>query len=211
MGINITNKLHWPLSESKIKYVRVVTGMLLYLSLIFNCSPRIAAQSKSELPNDIHVAFAGGGWRAHTGHSAWVMSLLTANKNSPGGSLSSVSGNPKSLESAFSNVKTISANSGGSWFSTMLMYDADFVNEITSSEAMSNWGSTDNTNPMQGWLGKQKNYFEAHQGICDTEDPFLQKICMTMDYLSAATIAFSWDDLVKNAVFMAMNGRITAL
>jgi hypothetical protein len=85
----------------------------------------------------IHVAFAGGGWRAHTGHSAWIISLLNGNRN---------------LNEAFGNVGTVGSNSGGSWFSTMLMFSKKFVNDIEAKNAARTWGIT-------GWLGKQKINF----------------------------------------------------
>ena len=61
---------------------------------------------------DVHVAFAGGGWRAHTGHTAWVASLMHYNQKN-GCTLPSNGGNPACLNSAFGNVFTISGNSGG--------------------------------------------------------------------------------------------------
>jgi len=93
---------------------------------------------------DVHVAFAGGGWRAHTGHSAWVISLLD---NQPGGTTTT-------LDAAFKNVNTISSNSGGSWFSTMLMYSQPFVNDIQAPNAINTWDTT-------GWIGLQKKHFDA--------------------------------------------------
>lgn len=60
----------------------------------------------------MHVAFAGGGWRAHTGHTAWLSSTIRPGQTT--------------LGDFFKNVGTISSNSGGSWFSTMTMYDPIF-------------------------------------------------------------------------------------
>ena len=91
---------------------------------------------------NVHLAFAGGGWRAHTGHSAWMISLLENDST----------GSKNTLDSVLTNVKTISSNSGGSWFSTMLMYSDSFVNDIQAPKAIDTWGST-------GWIGGQKKHF----------------------------------------------------
>ncbi len=94
--------------------------------------------------NDVHVAFAGGGWRAHTGHSAWIISLLDNDSSET----------VTTLAEAFANVKTISSNSGGSWFSTMLMYSNSFTNDIQAPKAIETWAST-------GWIGLQKKHFDT--------------------------------------------------
>lgn len=157
---------------------------------------------------DIHVAFAGGGWRAHTGHAAWVMSLLESNDNTSGCTLSGTSGNPQCLESAFTNVKTISGNSGGSWFSTMLMYDPDFINQITNKDAILNWGSTDMLNPNQGWLGKQQDYFSAFNGSCGTKHGAKYLECILESYFytgSSHLPSPNWSMFVENLVYKGYN------
>jgi hypothetical protein len=45
----------------------------------------------------------------------------------------------KTLDEVFTNVGTISSNSGGSWFSTMPMYSDDFINAIEAANAINNW------------------------------------------------------------------------
>ncbi|MEM7087137.1 MAG: hypothetical protein AAF489_13200 [Bacteroidota bacterium] len=94
---------------------------------------------------NVHVAFAGGGWRAHTGHSAWVISLLQNGK--------------LSLEDAFGQVGVIGSNSGGTWFSTMLALSNNFVTDIEAGNAIVEW-------PKTGWLGKQHDLFVNTSG-CD--------------------------------------------
>ena len=169
----------------------------LILGLLLIQTPKASGQTDS-----IHVAFAGGGWRAHTGHSAWIMSLLEANNSNSGCQLTNVKGDSTCLQKAFQNVKTISGNSGGSWFSTMLMYDTGFVNQITSSEAFRNWGDPDATNPMQGWLGKQQNIFKSYRKTKnDTTKVFLQELLFNYEYLRDIDFSFNWYTLVKNIVF----------
>ena len=183
--------------------------ILLTIGLFTSCSPKILDSITTPNDNDvndevmtkseINVAFAGGGWRAHTGHSAWVMSLLSANSDDC--PLSSSSGNPSCLQSAFTNVKTISGNSGGSWFSTMLMYDSDFINEITAKNAFESWGST---GPNQGWLGKQEQYFTRFNPTCGDETGTKYLKCILEHYYSSTDMPFptpSWNRFVKDLVY----------
>ena len=123
-------------------------AILLALTFWTGCN---SANSTEELPIEdeiktekVHIAFAGGGWLAHTGHSAWIMSLLDNNSGD----------NVTTLDDAFKNVNIISSNSGGSWFSTMLMYSGPFVEDIQATKAIENWAST-------GWIGQQKKHFNA--------------------------------------------------
>ena len=129
---------------------------------------------------DVHVAFAGGGWRAHTGHTAWVASLLQVIKEQ-GCDLPSNGGNPECLKSAFSNVFTISGNSGGAWFSSLLMYDADFVNQITNGDIVKNWGYNKSGNTNQGWLGKQNMIFDGFNSKCGDKKGSAYLTCILED------------------------------
>lgn len=125
----------------------------------------------------VHVAFAGGGWRAHTGHSGWTMSLLDGGK--------------RKLDGAFKNVGTISSNSGGSWFSTMLMYSSDFAKAIEAPNAFDTWDST-------GWLGQQKRIFEKP---CEGKEWFDRMRCILKHLEKDEKDVGYWDKLVEDIVF----------
>jgi hypothetical protein len=151
-------------TTSIFSFTTCISKSFFYLSLLtaiilVGCDITPKAEKETEdvltVQKDVHVAFAGGGWRAHTGHSAWIISLLD----------NSSSTKQTTLKSAFSNVKTISSNSGGTWFSTMLMYSPNFVNDIQTPHAITNWDSI-------GWIGKQKKLFDAAK--------FLGKPCSTI-------------------------------
>jgi hypothetical protein len=124
-------------------------AILLALTFCTGCAPTdftdkvdtsfIEGEAKTE---KVHLAFAGGGWRAHTGHSAWTMSLLDDGK--------------LKLDSVFSNVGTISSNSGGSWFSTMLMYSPAFIDSIQAPNAIESWSTLEG-----GWTGGQYDFFKT--------------------------------------------------
>ena len=93
--------------------------------------------------NKSHIAFAGGGWRAHSAHAGWVIAALNESDNK--------------LARAFTNIGAISSNSGGSWFNTMLAYSDEFVEAIESPEAFQNWARADKA--ATGWLGQQEYVF----------------------------------------------------
>ncbi len=95
-------------------------------------------------PHSVHVAFSGGGWRAHTAHAGWTLSLLE--------------GGSKKLEDVFAHVGAVSSNSGGSWFSTMLMYSGDFVTAIEATNDINTWPVTGED--ATGWLGRQQYLFD---------------------------------------------------
>ena len=132
-----------PITLIFFKHVLSSLALIFSLILFISCEQN---SSKGDLTQatisngKVHVAFAGGGWRAHTGHSAWTISLLDKGT--------------KKLKDVFSNVGTISSNSGGSWYSTMLTFSDDFVSEIEAKDAVDIW-TTD------GWIGKQRNLFKS--------------------------------------------------
>ncbi|MEZ4779483.1 MAG: hypothetical protein R2786_08910 [Flavobacteriaceae bacterium] len=144
----------------------------------------------AETTSQVHVAFAGGGWRAHTAHSAWVISLLNNGQYT--------------LIDAFANVGTVSSNSGGSWFSTMLFYSQDFVNDIQAPNAYSTWPST-------GWIGKQRNLFDAVTA-CDDEPDGIYLECV-FDYYTNTnyTGGTLWKLLVESLVYKDYNLGTTLL
>ena len=161
---------------------------LFALLSINSCKDKEEDQVEEEveqLSPNVHVAFAGGGWRAHTGHSAFIMGLLENGE--------------RSLSSAFSNVQTISSNSGGSWFSTMLMYSNAFNTDIQAANAATNWGST-------GWLGKQIQLFGAVDD-CLLDSSLLYTYCVLKHYGGG----LHWKNAVENLVFNGYNLGATTL
>lgn len=127
----------------------------------------------------VHVAFAGGGWRAHTGHSAWIMGLLE--------------GGEKKLEDIFQHVKTISSNSGGSWFNTMLAFSKAFNEDIQAHNAVDSWNES-------GWLGQQRALWDK-ETVCQSKHTsgIDYAICVFGDLLG--TDAFRWDKVVEQIVY----------
>jgi len=130
-------------------------------------------------PKKAHVAFAGGGWRAHTGHAGWMISLLNGKRK---------------LNDAFANVGTISSNSGGSWFNTMMAISPKFVSDIEDGNAINNW-----SNAGQGWLGTQHELFKNNSKDCGiVEDGPGYTVCVIENYLGSAT---NWANIVEGMVY----------
>jgi len=154
--------------------------LLLALTLCLSCNnktPEAEVESPDPIPltnNQVHIAFAGGGWRAHTAHTGWTLSLLD--------------GGNKTLDDVFTNVGTISSNSGGSWFSAMLTYSNSFVSAIEAQNAINTWSST-------GWLGQQQALFDA--ASCHDLSGYAFTACVFAMYGSAT----HWDSVVENIVF----------
>lgn len=138
----------------------------------------------STQPYSAHVAFAGGGWRAHSGHSGWTLALLEDGS--------------KTLDDVFTNVDTISSNSGGSWFSTMLVYSDSFVDAIQANDAAQTWGDEGPKAP--GWLGQQQYLFDQAKDCQVLEDEeFLA--CVFDKYTGSIDNATYWYKVIEDLVF----------
>ncbi len=166
--------------------------MLALAALVFlyavGCSssdpsaPSAEGEPEAPAPYSVHLAFSGGGWRAHTGHAGWTLSLLE-------------SGSQK-LKDVFANVGTVSSNSGGSWFSTMLMYSADFVEAMEAANAINTWpvAGKDAT----GWLGQQQYLFDQASCHSLSGDEF---VACVFAYYTDNNETY-WHKVVEDLVFM---------
>ncbi|WP_422104827.1 hypothetical protein [Winogradskyella sp.] len=172
------------LSTKVVTSVFSVLITVCTLFLLTDCKNDTTKSETKQVTTDsaekVHVAFAGGGWRAHTAHSAWTISLLD--------------NGTKKLNDIFSNVGTVSSNSGGSWFSTMLMYSADFVSDIEAKDAANSWTTT------SGWTGKQRKLFDAAGCNNKPEDIYLECV---FDYYTNVSFTGGtyWKLVVEDLVF----------
>jgi len=171
--------------KSRLKKIECLLLTLLILPLVIGCNEHKTTSSKHHSPHpsvspseQVHVAFSGGGWRAHTGHSGWIMSLLQD------GAIN--------LETAFKNVHTISSNSGGSWFSTMLALSDNFVAEIEAKDAISQWKET-------GWLGKQHAIFRDTPGCDHFYDISYEYLLCVLNANSTKSV--DWAATVKDVIY----------
>ncbi len=157
---------------------------LLYAVGFSSCDstePLTQVEPEAQPPYSAHVAFSGGGWRAHTGHSGWTLSLLE--------------GGSKTLEEVFANVGTVSSNSGGSWFSTMLMYSGDFVTAIEATNAINTWQVSGKD--ATGWLGQQQYLFD--QADCHSLSGDKFSACV-FEYYTGGDATY-WHKVVEDLVF----------
>jgi len=139
-------------------------------------------QSPQAAPYRAHLAFAGGGWRAHTGHAAWTLSLLKQHKT---------------LDQTFTNVGAISSNSGGSWFNTMLSYSSTFVAAMEAENALQTWATSGAD--ATGWIGQQQYLFA--QAPCKSLSGALLLVCVSEHYTGSLSNAVYWHKLVADLVF----------
>jgi hypothetical protein len=146
----------------------------------------------------VHVAFAGGGWRAHTAHAGWLMSLLDDGAYT--------------VNDVLGNVETLSSNSGGTWFLSMLTYSADFRASLEGQDAFANFISP------QGYLGQERALFDDFETTLVQSNwcPFQQSEPLLYFYCRLASLAGSgalvWTDIVNNIVFepFGMNRALQA-
>lgn len=172
------------LSVKNFKTVFSGTIIVSIILLFIGCKDDTTKSETQEVMTTsnakVHVAFAGGGWRAHTAHSAWIISLLD--------------NGTKTLNDVFTNVGTMSSNSGGSWFSTMLMFSSDFVTDIEAKDAVNTWTTTG------GWIGKQKTLFDASPCSLAPDDIYLE--CVFDHYTNKPyTGGTYWKLMVEKLVF----------
>ena len=161
-----------------------LTLILTSLTFLTTCSPVKHPTIYSDIPlgaanGQVHVAFAGGGWRAHTGHSAWNIAMMA--------------GGSRKLKDIYANTGVISSNSGGSWFSTMLMFSKDFVSDIESDKAVSQWGTREG-----GWLGHQEHIFNNTDG-CSLLSGYAFDFCVFAEQTGSDVL--HWHDIVEDVVY----------
>ena len=152
-----------------------------------NLSGQTTADAGADENTPVHVAFAGGGWRAHTAHAGWLMSLLDDGAYT--------------VNDVFDNVETLSSNSGGTWFLSMLTYSADFRASVEGPGAFANFISP------QGYLGQQRALFDDFEAapVAFNWCPFQQSEPLLYFYCRLASLAGSgalvWTEIVNNIVF----------
>ena len=179
--------------QSSKRFGLKTIGVISALALIASCNSQPNPESErlmvTQNPN-VHLAFSGGGWRAHTVHSGLIMSLLQAN--------GCTAHDESCLTSALSNVQTISSNSGGSWFNSMLNYNSNFTTQITASDAFSQWSKKGG-----GWLGEQQSQFDAHDTICNhlAAEEYAYLFCVGLGQAPSVSDGLDWYQLLEDLVY----------
>ena len=161
--------------------VALAALVLLYAVGCSSSDSSPPSEGEEPSPYSVHVAFSGGGWRAHTGHSGWTLSLLE--------------GGSKKLEDVFAHVGAVSSNSGGSWFSTMLMYSGDFDTAIEAANAINTWPVSGDG--ATGWLGQQQYLFDQADCHGLSGDNFTACV---FAYYTGEDVTY-WQKVVEDLVF----------
>lgn len=185
----------YPLGFSKaVKHMQSGLLAVSAISILSACAST-ANQAEPMVKTEVtsasqtYVAFAGGGWRAHTGHSAWMVGLLDNVPNTSN----------TTLDAAFTNVSGISSNSGGSWFNVMLSYSDNFRAGLEKPSA-----STQYLTDPTAYYANEKNLYQTLSGVtlsplCSVANDFSNLLAM------ACMTNLSWDRLVEGIVFGPLN------
>jgi len=115
-------------------YEAILLASIGFMAIGCSKGAQVVETSQGAASRSVYTAFAGGGWRAHSGHTGWI---------------SSATDQAKSVDAAFGSVNTISSNSGGSWFSTMLFYSPKFHASLDSGNSAL-------------WLTEQESKYKNH-------------------------------------------------
>ena len=136
------------------------------------------------------LALAGGGVRAHTNHSAWLMAAV----NNSG----------RDLNGVLENVNAIGANSGGTWWLTQAAWDFDFAKGISNGD----FAAYQKT----GYLGQLRDFYAQFDGadcdkwkyrvLCDLETKYGAYFLMLW---SLSGEKLSWHEAVTKLVFEPYN------
>lgn len=173
---------------TKLGFAASFAPLSLLICLLASCSS--GSSDTPMVPEDVtavHVAFAGGGWRAHTAQAGWTMSLLDDGANT--------------LEYVFENVQTLSSNSGGTWFLSMLVYSSAFRSSIEEQGAFENYITPN------GYLGQERALFENFGAVSVDPDscPFEESDPVFYFYCRLAALVADgnlvWTDMVNGIVF----------
>jgi hypothetical protein len=136
------------------------------------------------LSRDVHTAFSGGGWRAHTAQAAWMMGMLDAADSD--------------LDGVLSNVRSMSANSGGSWFLSHMAHSEPFRSSLEEDNAKNNYMTT-------GYLGQLKPLIPDIEAGCPGNP--LGSICekwfalRALVALTGGWTSLNWSDIVRDLVY----------
>ena len=142
----------WRKSSQLRKVLLACLALIIFGSAAQSQDKGNATTTKAER---VHIAFSGGGWRAHSGHTGWISSVLK---------------DAKTIRNALENVDTISSNSGGSWFSTMLLYSSRFQKELNDGNNLA-------------WISDQAKKYQKN--LCDkTQVKYFGKAtdCIILEY-----------------------------
>ena len=164
--------------------------------------PGFAAEAKAKPASDteeVYISFSGGGYHAHAGASAVMMSLMDR-----------VGDANHTMAHVTRNVGALSSNSGGSWFLSQAAYTTHFRTALEATDGWKNYTAPD------GYFGQAYSYISTldwDDDICFALKKFLPKEydrCHTAFENADSYLKFlvsggdaNWHELAVNAVFGA--------
>ncbi|RMB12364.1 hypothetical protein [Eilatimonas milleporae] len=164
-----------------------------------NTAPATGAGEKRDTP-PVHMSFSGGGYHAHAGAAAVMMSLMdrVRHTKTPGASVG--------LKDITGNVSAFSSNSGGSWF----LSQAAYTNKMrTALEAEDAWQTYTRGDGYFGQAYAHISTLKWDTAFCDIirdktarqacKDKFENADSFLKFLLSGGTA--NWHELAVNAVF----------
>lgn len=133
----------------------------------------------------LYLAMSGGGWRAHTVDSAIVLAMLHKTDHD--------------LAKLMKNVGSMSCNSGGCWFTSMLAYSKSFRESMEKTKSAETFWKT-------GYLGRfdHLNFDDPCSGLSNTA---VRTLCdrwpAGQAYFALGKMAqgLNWYSIVKDIVF----------
>jgi len=162
----------------------------------------------SVAPIKRYVTFSGGGWNSHSFLAGMVSGALDALQKS---------NQPRTLSTLLQGVEGIAANSGGSWFMTMLAYSKPFRQAFESL-------ATTNSFKTSGYLGQLRELFQPSfnavtpslttlpllSGILEQAGPAVSSAVNWIDYYrnligSIAGTGLNWRNVVEQVVYGPYN------
>ena len=150
------------------------------------------ATTQSGDERSVYLSFSGGGFHSHSALSGFTAGLLGESDDT-------------SLSEVFSNVRMITANSGGTWFMTQLAYSSHFENAIANRNTrVGNWGGSN------GYIGEMQTVMPGTpDDLCDSagDNSAMDFICgllgvgASMELFTA--YEWNWHSITSDVVFGA--------
>ncbi len=179
--------------------------MLCTSNAISESSENHQSDDKLDETSKVYMALSGGGYHAHAGASAVMMSLMDR------------VGDNADMSRITKNIDAISSNSGGSWFLSQAAYTDKFRTSLEETNAWLNYTKRPERDVEGGYLGEAYDYIDTHKidivEVCSiavfwtncknelqSSDSYLRFL---LSGVKATSPSPSWHQLAENAVFGA--------
>ena len=198
----------------KLLFAPLLLGMLCTSNAISetsqNSSPNLDPDKTD--PGKVYMSFSGGGYHAHAGASAVMMSLMDRVRSSD---IDMCDVTKVDMCDITKNVGAFSSNSGGSWFLSQAAYTHKFRKSLEKENAWKKYTKKPEFDIEGGYFGEAYHYISplltraTDTVVCDLLlDNSLVKKCKDELVGADSYLKFllsggdaNWYELAKNAVF----------